>query len=123
MYSNHSAKNIVRLLVAIIAILICSSACIHASTGVPQPRIGVFQPVAHPSEPGAVDLLFRFAPPDYYKGDGAFTVRAVAREAGQYIGVREWTFTVTTDSPHEEIVTFTIPPDTISGLTLYVAGE
>ncbi|MBD3332942.1 hypothetical protein GF356_08825, partial [candidate division GN15 bacterium] len=87
------------------------------------PKIGVFEPVAHPDKPGMVQLLLRFAPADYYTGDGTFTVTARPREAVQYTGPMQWTIKALPDQPHEEVLTILVPPDTVSGLALDIEGE
>jgi hypothetical protein len=89
----------------------------------PPAKVGIFEPVKRPVEPGPVDVLFRFAPPEGYEGDSVFHVTATAREAGIYTGRRNWTITASPDQPHEEVLTVIVAPDTISALTLNVMGK
>ena len=124
MSTQHTMKQslLLLLLAVVIPALVVSAA--QADGGwIIQPKEIEFKPVQHPSYPGPVDLLFRFVPPESYKGDGQFRVMARPLYAGSYSGPEEWTITAFPDKPHEEILHMTIAPDTVSGLTLLIYGD
>jgi len=123
MSTQHTMKRSLLLLLLAVVITLTAGHAALGSWGFPPAKVGVFEPVNRPVEPGSVDLVLRFAPPEGFEGDGTFHVRAVAREAGVYTGREEWTITALPNKPHEEILTLIVAPDTISALTLFVMGK
>jgi len=110
------------VLLLVVMVVLTANSVAHG-WGEPPAKVGIFEPVKRPVEPGPVDVLFRFAPPEGYEGDSVFHVTATAREAGVYTGRKKWTITASPDQPHEEVLTVIVAPDTISALTLNVMGK
>jgi hypothetical protein len=114
-------RSLLLLLLAVVVGLVATTA--QSGLFFPDPKIDAFKPVVHPQQPGPVDLVFRFAPPDSYKGDGTFEVRIVKDVSAFYSGPVSWTITALPDQPHEEILTMTVLPDTVVGMILNIMGE
>jgi len=122
MSTQHTMRrSLLLLLLAVVTVLVVSHGA-YSSWSTWYPKTCLLEPVKHPQQPGPVDLVFRFAPPDDYEGDGRFRVRAYSIDGGQYLGPDEWEFTAFPDQPYERTLSLIVAPDTVTSLTMSIAG-